>query len=228
MIHRFSKSYYINLSNRKDRNDHFLSEIQKSKRLNGNISRYEAVDGKKIKLNEITDDIITSRAREALEGNTKAAYGYDLTYGGLGCALSHRNIYLECVEKGYESVLILEDDVSIDPLIDKMLRKANKLDHKSFDLLYLGCNKHHYPRLKPTANPLFNQVLSNLHGTFGYLVTNTGAQKLLDLVFPISVQIDSEILKHIMSQNLTAFLVNPKVVHSLKFGSDVQIRTRVK
>jgi GR25 family glycosyltransferase involved in LPS biosynthesis len=218
---KITKTYYINLEHREDRNKNIIEQKSKSKFLEKNLLRYNGIDGKKLNILQISNDILTKKGRNIILSNKVHHWGVDLTYGSMGCALSHYYLYKECLENNYNSILIFEDDIIIDDKIDSYIEEIEKLDFTEFDILYLGC--HHKPSIKPTANKLFKRVFSNIYGAFAYLVTQQGAKNLLEKIFPISVQFDSEILKKIYQQKLIAYITNPKIVTSSDvFQSDNQ------
>lgn len=212
--------YFINLDHRPDRKNHFLEQIKKSKYCAKSTSRYRAVDGKNIDIDSIPSHIITNYGKKQVLSNKVNTLGYDLTAGGLGCALSHFNLYKECIDKNYNSILIFEDDINIDTNFDTILEQVCNLDFNTFDLLYLGY--HHDPNTSSHPSGL-RKVVNNIYGTFGYIITNRGANFLVNKIFPLSIQIDSAILDAIKKNQITSLISTQKVIHSnSKFSTDIQ------
>lgn len=221
---KITKYYYINLSSRIDRNENILNEQKHSFFLKNKLIRYDAIDGKQLNLFQITNDILTNKGRNDIISNVVNNWGKDLTHGALGCALTHRELYKECLENKYNSLLILEDDIKInrDINFDFYLNEICKLDFDTFDILYLGC--HHNPKKQNLhqSGGLFSQVTSNIYGTFAYLITQKGALNLLEKVFPISYQIDTHILQLIQKKQIKALITEPKLILDSHFRTDIQ------
>lgn len=62
--------------------------------------------------------------------------------GALGCSKSHLGVIEDCIEKGYENVLILEDDFEFIIDKDKLRDYLNTFynNYKEVDILLLGVN----------------------------------------------------------------------------------------
>jgi GR25 family glycosyltransferase involved in LPS biosynthesis len=63
--------------------------------------------------------------------------GSRLTYGQLGCSLSHVNLYKKIVEENIDMALILEDDCVFNENIDKIEECFKNIPEK-WELIYLG------------------------------------------------------------------------------------------
>lgn len=215
------KFYYINLKHREDRKKHLLDQF-KLHDIVHYFQRYEAINGKDIDLRNLSPKILHPIVRQNIVDNKIIRYGVDLTYGSLGCALSHYNIYQETIKNNYESVLILEDDINIDKKFIFYLENIiYQLDFSSFDILYLG--SHNLIKTKSTASENINRVIGNVFGTFGMVVSNIGCKKLCDFLFPISTQIDSEISNLINQEKINVFSLRHPIVFSYNnFGTDIQ------
>lgn len=215
------KFYYINLKHREDRQKHLLDQL-KSHNISHYFQRYEAINGKDIDVGNLSPKILNPIAKQKIIDNKITRYGVDLTYGSLGCALSHYNIYQKIINNNYESVLILEDDIYIDNKFMFYLENiVYKLDFSSFDILYLG--SHNLIKTKTTASENINRVIDNVFGTFGMVISNTGCKKLCNFLFPINIQIDSEISKLINQQKINVLSLRHHIVFSYNnFGTDIQ------
>lgn len=69
-------------------------------------------------------------------------YSKGMVLGHIACALSHRNLYQHIVEKGYQRVLIFEDDAV--PLFDKdgELQQSVEELPANWEVIYFGYNKN--------------------------------------------------------------------------------------
>lgn len=214
----FDKIYYVNLLADADKNEYFLKEIQKTE-LAGLCERFEAVDGRKIKIEDIGSDIITESARASIISQKQRVYGISLTYGSLGCALSHKKIWEEC-SQGNKPYLIFEDDIIVRPSFNNQFPKIiDKLQVLNFDLFYLAYNN--IPGLrKTTIDAVITKPAGLITGTYGYIVSPKGAQKLLN-IFPINKQIDSSISDN--ASKLDIYSATQKIIDvNTKFGSKTQ------
>ena len=144
--------------------------------------------------------------------------------GAIGCAMSHKAIYQKILDENINSCLILEDDITIDDQFNEQINiienyiKQNRLD---FDLFFLGFH--------PGTTYDKTMRYKSVYGLFGYIVTNSGAKKLLDL-FPITYQIDTEISRNTDKINIYGVDYSNKIIlsdqsqYSYKFGTDIQVK----
>lgn len=225
----FDKIVYINLNRRKDRNEH-IKKLIKKHNLDNVAERFEAIDGRKLDLNNLDRKIISQKAiNDAIEN--KQLYT-TMTVGGIGCALSHYNVYKKIVNEKIQRCLILEDDIEI---IDDFNSKCEMLDNilkttgeSNFDIFLLGYHNSSLPKAEIYKN--YDLVkFTNLYGLFGYIVSYEGAVKLLENIFPLDMQIDSEISNNSDKINIIGLLPSDKLILSepssiyTKFGTDIQV-----
>lgn len=214
----FSRIFVINLAKHKDRFKFIESQLQKSD-IYDLVEKFVAVDGANLDLRIIDSSVITEQARERILSGKQKTFGVDLTYGSLGCALSHLLILQECCEAD-KPYLILEDDIIINDLENKLFDCIEELP-KDFDLLYLGL--HQLPHLNKDQSYSKNLYIPTglTCGTFGMIISPVGAKKILDHVFPLSVQIDSQISRN--KKHLKVFATKEQLVkHNFNFGSSTQ------
>jgi len=152
--------YVINLDFRTDRWD---SISQMAKAINLPILRWDAVKAV---------DITLEKHRIGTRVKKQSC---------IACAMSHFNIYRVVLNKGYERVLILEDDADM-PLdfyeqVDKLFNEnVNSL--KDFDLIYLGCADK-YPNIPLTENLAMSQFSLLTHAL---LFSRKGMEKVIEMV----------------------------------------------
>lgn len=161
--------------------------------------------------------------------------GQLLTLNELGCGLSHRAIYAEILNKRYEKVLILEDDVTlitsnIVNLTDSLMNVPN-----DWQLLYLGYCKNNMKmpisfKLKcamvyPLLNLLnikkidvrqvrniyrrpFNKywdLAGFFNGAYAYGLSRIGAEKILREQSPLSMASDVALKHMVMKGKIRAY-----------------------
>lgn len=221
----FDKILYINLEHRTDRKDNVIKELDKINHLDKAV-RIDAVNGRQLNLKTLSRDLITEQGINDALNDKQKVYTY-LTPGAIGCALSHKKAYEYIINNDLNSALIVEDDITIDKDFNKKLSIIYTKIPKDFDILFIGYHNTSDKYLQRIHS--FYSKPKKLYGLFGYIVTNKGAKKLLD-IFPITEQIDSDIPKHF--DVINAYAVNPykKIIFSdqssvyTKFGTDIQIR----
>lgn len=214
----FKQIYVVNLNEDVNKLKFFTEQINKTI-LKDRWSLFSAVNGKEIDINTIDDNIITKNARNSIISQKQKIYGISLTYGSLGCALSHKKIWEECsLSNG--SFLVLEDDIiphsDFNNIFSLICEKINNIN---YDIFYLGYNE--IPGFKKAKlDSVISKPSGLITGTYGYIVSPDGAKKLLS-VFPINKQIDSSISDNL--NKLNVFCSTIKLVSaSSKFGSKTQ------
>jgi GR25 family glycosyltransferase involved in LPS biosynthesis len=216
----FERVFCINLDRRPDRWRQLLCTLTGSGML-PLAERIPAVDGSRPEFQR--SPLITDLGRQHMNGK-KGLFKY-LTPGGVGCALSHRSVWEKVVREGIRRALVLEDDAELDPEISDRLSQGPWPEE--FDLFFLGYIRQ--PTL--TLNGNFKRVnrffgrAQGVWGFHGYLVSLEGAKKLLKL-FPITLQIDSELYNKSRRLGLNIFLLDPKevLITNTKFDTDVQVQ----
>ncbi|OWR42748.1 glycosyltransferase 25 family member like protein [Danaus plexippus plexippus] len=169
--YQVDKIYMINLERRPDKRK--LME-QSFKELGMNVTRVEAVDGKSLDPKKLQNMNVT-----LMPGYEDAYYKRPMTYGEIGCFLSHYKIWVEVAERNYNRVLILEDDVNFLPYFkenyDTIIWESSVLKH---DFIYLGrkimMDKVEIRMTTHLTKPLYS------YWTIGYIITKLGAEKLIE------------------------------------------------
>jgi len=179
---------------------------------------FDAVNGQDIHPQELS--IIYSR-NEAIK-----SIGRELSLNEIGCALSHKLIYQKIINENIQYSLILEDDVFFGKDLISILEKINEFPD-DLELALLG----HHPegsRNEPTQKSYWgSQKINSKHslarltelgcGTYGYLISNTGANKLLSELDLIRMPID-----HLTGNDsgINVYGIFPPVIKIHEFYSD--------
>ncbi|MBT4870432.1 MAG: glycosyltransferase family 25 protein [Candidatus Diapherotrites archaeon] len=132
----FDKIYVINMDKRKDRWEQVQEQLASS-----NITKFERMSGV-----ALTDKELAKIPKEEYENFNglkvikKEDKDLKETYikGAIGCRRSHLNCIKDAKEKGYYKILILEDDVIINPQINENLFQVMQQIGDGWQLLYLG------------------------------------------------------------------------------------------
>lgn len=141
------KIFLINLDKRPDRLSYVASQLHA---LQLDYERLSAIDGEKLNI-ETIKGIKINQKRHYIE-----RYRY-LSLGEIGCFLSHYTIWKKIIDLKLDYALILEDDITIDPDLPKIL--VNPLIHK-FDLINLSSN-HPYHIHSQSIQMLLNKHILN-------------------------------------------------------------------
>ena len=144
--------------------------------------------------------------------------------GELGCACSHRKIWEEIKKHGYKNTLILEDDIEFTQEISKYLARSLNNVPNNYEIIYIGIldsidsykdiikNKflHKIKRIfdRDFSNPFFKQVRRSIGSTEAYIISEKGAQTLLNKTTNHS-QIDRVMSKLIEEKEIIAYVIKP-------------------
>jgi GR25 family glycosyltransferase involved in LPS biosynthesis len=221
----FSKILYINLDHRQDRKQNVLEQLNKANinSTNYEIERLPGVNAKTLDFNNLPRQLFTEKAVDSALNN-KGMYTI-MTKGAIGCALAHRNAYLSVLNSNtHDKTLILEDDITIrEDFLDKLDIYKNLIP--DFDILWLG---YHHKTNKKRVNDICDIPGDQLYGAFGYIINQKAAKKLLS-IFPLTLQIDSEIPKifpdlkvYALNENNRLITSPPSQDQNSKFGTDIQ------
>ena len=147
-LNKISKAFFINLERRKDRLDHI------NKNLPFHAERFEAIDAKKLELNEEIEKIFS----KCLNKLTKAE---------IACSLSHYKLWKQLtLDNEADNYLILEDDVVFKKGFRSFWNQAfSKHIPENYNVIYLGgCqpwNKPHYHKVLDKYNDYFFNIKRN-------------------------------------------------------------------
>jgi GR25 family glycosyltransferase involved in LPS biosynthesis len=96
----------------------------------------------------------------------------NLTPGEVGCMLSHVKVWYDAYIKGYETVLILEED-----FVPTISLKDFKLPSFEWDILYLGRNKVDNSVIEEENEGFF--IPSYSYNTHAYMLSFSGIKKIV-------------------------------------------------
>ncbi|CAG8535231.1 17522_t:CDS:1, partial [Cetraspora pellucida] len=131
------------------------------------------------------------------------------------CYVSHYKIYQSIIRNGYNSALILEDDVDIEMNIVNIMTDVLLSLPPDWEMLYLGHCSWEMNGEAVGGSHTHKIYRSNGPGcTHAYAVSFIGANKLLNELEPINPQvpIDLEIIKRIQQGIITSYSFQPQVI----------------
>lgn len=110
-----------------------------------------------------------------------------LSNGSIGCILSHVKVYNQIINKGIKYSLILEDDIIITNQTYIALNNLLKEIPSDFDILYLASNNSENNNLLSRISDSLYIPLYPRSGQYAYLISETGARKLIKNIFPVKI-----------------------------------------
>jgi glycosyl transferase family 25 len=239
-LNKIDKIYIISLDKTPERYER-TKKIIEATNLPIEYLRLSAVDGKKSKLiNSATGETILGSElatnQKLLNGEFEVICADDFTgdfkplhlvnqtfsmprkAGEIGCACSHRKVWMEIIKKGYKNVLVLEDDIDlIDHFKERLALAVEDLPH-DYDLMFLGwfgSRKNCDANFKKLS---LAKTLDLILSAEAYLITIDAAKKLLNdtHIKDVGTQIDREMGRLIETKQLNAYTVKVKLTHQSK------------
>lgn len=228
----FDKIYVITLQRATDRQQHIEKELKGL--------QFQLFFGKDKNHFEVADLQQQGVYNEAL-AKKHHRYGKPMPAGMIGCSWSHKLVYEDVVQQGYQKVLILEDDVVIDKRFISLLPQVLTELPPDWELLYFGFAGNEQPPQKATLKKTFYHLLRAI-GTFkyshktirnlypqkvtkhiykagyhdcthAYAVTAAAAQKLARLQQPISFFPDNLLAHAVTNELVKGYFIYPKLIN---------------
>lgn len=143
-----------------------------------------------------------------------------VTSGHFACLLSHLKAIELAKSRGYDKVMILEDDVLTSET--DLVSKLNSIQVLDYDLLYLGgiMSKKKY-----FINNWAMSGDTNIMGAYGYILSSTLYDKVLNDLINLDEYIDFYYMKHIQS-NYKTIILNDIIKTDLT-SSDTSDKSRI-
>ncbi|MGR5128414.1 glycosyltransferase family 25 protein [Photobacterium swingsii] len=161
-------------------------------------------------------------------------YNHPMNAGEYACAYSHIKIYEFIVENKIENTIILEDDFILHKDFKYLILKINSMKIKNMELTYLYNGKAKSWPWKTKINSEFKiakyipQSKTSkrliIH-TSGYILSYSGAKKLLQVAYPIRMPSDY-LLGCLQLNKLNTYGVEPPCLSLAGFKSDIDSVTK--
>ncbi|EEX51326.1 glycosyltransferase family 25 protein [Pasteurella dagmatis] len=166
-----------------------------SQRLNGLNLNFRFIDG--INGKELTQDELNKVDYEFYLKRFNSRK--PLTIGEVGCALSHLSIYEMIVQNKIEKAIILEDDAIVSQVFESLVKDSIRKSPDNTEIIFYDHGKaksycwrktisENY-RLVHYRRPSKNSKRVIICAT-AYLITLSGAQKLLKVAYPLRMPAD--------------------------------------
>lgn len=137
-----------------------------------------------------------------------------LSSGAIGCILSHAKAYKHIIGNSYKHTVIFEDDVILEENFKLRLTTFLNLIPKDFDILYLASNSSINKNITGWISDNIYIPLYPRSGQYAYIVSQKGARKILDNIFPVKIVaggIDTLIGRLVSKGKLNAYHVYPSL-----------------
>ncbi len=160
-------AYVINLERRPDRRASMLEQLQRNSF--EDFEFVKAVDGQTL---QPTEELRRLFANNNFYSRASA----------IACALSHLNVWRAFLETGLDVTTVFEDDAQLEPSCTPAVIQSIVQCVGDFDVILLGYHtKCRYDGPTDPRNPGFAPMIwgKYLGGTFGYVVSRKGAEKML-------------------------------------------------
>lgn len=211
--------YLINLDRNKERLKYFDAQYKHSDLRSIPYQRFEAVDGRKLHIRELTSEKAYQEIIAA-ERNGFRTKHYQLTRGAIGCYLSHMELYKKIAADRKPYALIFEDDVRFPKHVLSQIHGALERIPNDWDIFLLGCfcivcNKTQH----------FSQI-NRFFFLHAYLITRQGAEKIVNYLanVPIEQQIDSVLSRMAEKGMLHIYCANQHIVQqNNRFNTTIQL-----
>lgn len=188
--------------------DRYQNIIENQTKLGEKIDIFDAVVGKNVDLNKLTD----------YHPQFKNNFQYK-SVGEVGCYLSHFSIIKNINMKSGYTVIFEDDFVIVHPqlhtkIID-IIHKINKIDN-DFDIVFLGNLTENRDQLLVDDIYSVNKTTA-LWGTHAYLVNNKKSQTICNHLLNMDNAIDLKLHSLIINNILKVYVIYPTLVNQ-KFG----------
>jgi hypothetical protein len=164
--------YYISFGRKKDIEAYYQNRGFR------NVHHFEAVNGKKLDPEELVRSRkITISTYDRLK-NGKRHFS-EQTFGGVGCSLSHYNIWKMCVQNNWPYVIVAEDDnIFTQEITEKDLENISNIITRKNGIFV-------------SYELMDFQIYSKfIQSTAFYIASNQACRKLMESFFPIDLQVD--------------------------------------
>lgn len=184
----FDKIFYINLDDRKDRNEKIINELSKYE------IKYERFSA--VRLTDEESELMTQKGFPLCERvSDDDPYHRDrikkVTLGQRSCLMSHLKLYKYAKENNLENILIFEDDSIFNDdvdVVDILNKSLKELQEKEWDMFFLGCLP--LSKLKKSGDYLYE--VFHLATSHSYVVNKRCYDLLLDFPFDKEMNIDMQ------------------------------------
>lgn len=193
--------YCVNLDRRPER---WLFMRDQFAALRMHARRWPAVDGRQLDVHRLVDaGLISAKAlpRYLLPDGAKL-FGIDLTAGGIGCALSHMQIWKHVIEHSegcgeHTRFLVVEDDCEfLAGFSEVLLERRMAQVPPDWQIVFLGGQDLMRKQGALEVAAGVRRLYGGFRETTAYLITVAGCKACLEVTVPMSWQFDTHLTEN--------------------------------
>lgn len=219
------KAFYINLEKNTKRKNDLLKSYHNSDINELGLTRFPAILGKTVDVNLW----LRPEAIEELEETEKThgrTHHYQLTYGGVGCFLSHYTLAKQLLnDSEAKYYIIFEDDISFQKNMIKPINYYLSNAPEDWDII-------HFTNLRKVNYTIHDQFYkpNGFWGMQAYIINKKGAKKLVDEVQreKIDGQIDAYLSRMGQQNKINIYITDNRLINhnSHSMISDIQYKLK--
>lgn len=233
-LNLIDKIFYINLSHRRDRNMHFINQMEKHHIPQEKFERFEAINGAEYLFSEAEFNLFKNANYLNMETMPRI----------MGNQMSHFKLFQLMIERNYEHIIICQDDIVFkDGFTDYIDALTRELPDDA-EIIHFGFHKYavrdiflpwdlssdiqdeiSYEAVNNSLCKLMPSIfeLYNCHNSTGYILTLNGAKNYVDYVLKYGFEFATDV-------EMSNYLVNKNIYYGSRtvlattiptFGSDV-------
>ncbi|MEP6674898.1 MAG: glycosyltransferase family 25 protein [Ferruginibacter sp.] len=185
------------------------------------------------------DQLVQTNVYDPVLAKKKHRNNKEMFLGQVACSLSHRELYKEILAKGYQHVLIMEDDFVPADINMNVLASVTKELPPDWELVYFGYYHNENISFKMKMDQLYYRTLSffkmikwtanqvsrlyprpfsthlqkaGFHNTtHAYAVSARALPKLIETQTPVIFCADTLLTDLVLNDQLNAFITKPKI-----------------
>lgn len=220
--------YMISLLRRPERRNRMLACLDE---LGFDYTPFDAIDGR-----QLNESYIKELGISYMPGWKDPWGERPMTFGEVGCFLSHYFIWLKIIAEDWEKILILEDDIDFEDNfrhdLMRTLREVENADPE-WDLVYIGRKSLNTDDEKLVEGTEHLVIPMYSYWTLGYIISQRGAKKLLsarpfDNLLPVDEYIPilydqhpfDNWVKYFPNRNLHAYSAEPLLIFPTHYVGD--------
>jgi len=209
------KIFIVNLENRKDRKESMLNELNKQE-----ITNYEFFKAIRPTLDEVNE--WNPNYCEHVRNSIPKANFDNYRIGCLGCLKSHTEIMKIALDRGYKTILILEDDILFINPFEKIYSYADQVvlslnGNYNYGIIYLSGS-----HLGKTTKMCENVIrVRGTHTTGSYIINEEAMRYIVDNITSFPKEVDVFYVEHIQS-TFNCYCFVPHITTQADGFSDIQ------
>ena len=215
------RTFVINMDKDNDRYEKIFNYYQNSDLSDIPLERYSAVVGKNVNPDQwLTEDAV--KDLKHIINNGYRTHHHQLTYGGIGCFLSHFNLAKRLLTEkaNIDAYIVFEDDTAIPKNLLTHIEKNISEVPDDWDYLMFYTIRARGDDVNKKINKL-----KSFWGLNGYIINKKGARKLVEETNATKIdgQIDSYLSRMIQQNKMNIYATKKHLVKSNALDTNIQV-----